>query len=61
MKMILLINPMTPIINAYRDILFYKQMPNMLQLGGIVVISLVILSVGLVVFKKLQRGFAEEL
>ncbi len=61
MKMLLLINPMTPIINAYRDILFYKQMPNMLQLGGIIVISLVVLVVGLFVFKKLQRNFAEEL
>ena len=61
MKMILLINPMTPIINAYRDILFYKQMPNMLQLGGIIVISLVVLVFGLFIFKKLQRNFAEEL
>lgn len=61
MKAILIINPMTPIINSYRDILFYKQMPNMLQLGGIIVISLVVLVFGLFIFKKLQRNFAEEL
>lgn len=61
MKTLITLNPMTPIINSYRDILFYKQMPNMTELTLIIVISAVIFAVGLGVFKRLQRNFAEEL
>lgn len=61
MKGILLLNPMTPIINSYRDVLFYKQMPNLLSMGIIVIISIIVFIFGLFIFRKLQRGFAEEL
>lgn len=61
MKGILLLNPMTPIINSYRDVLFYKQMPNLLSMVIIVIISIIVFIFGLFIFRKLQRGFAEEL
>lgn len=61
MKWLISINPMTPIINAYRDILFHQQLPDLLNLGMIILSSSLILIIGLAVFKKLQRNFAEEL
>lgn len=58
---LLRLNPMTTIIESYRDIFFYKQAPNFAMLGYVFVISVVILMVGILVFKKLEKGFAEEL
>ena len=55
------LNPMTPIINAYRDILYYKQIPQLrtLVMGG--VLSAILLVIGCIVFQCLQRHFSEEL
>ncbi len=58
---ILHLNPMTTIIESYRDIFFYQQMPNLIHLGLVFLLSIVILWIGIVVFKKLEKGFAEEL
>lgn len=55
------LNPMLHIINAYRDILFYKRLPDMLNLLIWFIISLVIMFVGYKIFKKLEKRFAEEL
>lgn len=55
------INPMTPVIEAYRSILYYGRIPDlpMLLTGlGEGVLGLV---VGLVVFELLKRHFVEEL
>ena len=61
LQVLMQLNPMTHIINAYRDIFYYQQMPNMKSLGILLVISLAITLVGYFIFKKLQKGFAEEL
>ncbi len=55
------LNPMTPIINAYRDILYYKTIPQLSTLITAVVLGIIVLIIGEIVFVKLQRGFAEEL
>ena len=55
------LNPMTSIIIAYREILYYKQVPNLRILGIGVSFGIVLLIVGWLVFAKLQRRFAEEL
>ncbi len=55
------LNPMTHLINAYRDIFYYHQMPNMEILFALLGISLVLTVIGYFIFKKLQKGFAEEL
>ena len=55
------LNPMTPIISAYRDILYYKQVPHLGTLLYGFGLSIALLTVGIVVFNKLQRNFAEEL
>lgn len=61
LQVIMQINPMTHLINAYRDIFYYQQMPNMKVLGLLAIISIILTIVGYFLFKKLQKGFAEEL
>lgn len=56
-----MLNPMSVVLVAYRDILFYKQSPRFLGLGVACVVSIVVLAVGLFVFSKLKRRFVEEL
>ena len=51
------LNPLTPIIIGYRDILYYKNIPHI----GTLVLGIVILIIGWISFDRLQRGFAEEL
>ena len=55
------LNPMTPVINAYRDILYYKTAPQLETLVAAVVLGILVLVVGELVFVKMQKGFAEEL
>lgn len=57
---ILSLNPMTTIINSYRDILYSGIMPNLIQLGLVLVFSILLLLIGILVFRKLEKGFAEE-
>lgn len=59
-RWILYLNPMAHLIDAYRAIFYYKTMPNLTSLGGIAIVSVVILVVGYAIFKKLEKGFAEE-
>lgn len=58
---ILKLNPMTYVINGYRDIFYNQTMPDinslLLLIGG-VIIAIVI---GYLIFNKLQKGFAEQL
>ena len=55
------LNPMTPVIEAYRQILYYKEVPHLDTLLNASILGVVTLVVGYVVFRKLQKGFAEEL
>ncbi|MZK53458.1 ABC transporter permease [Clostridium beijerinckii] len=55
------LNPMTPIIVAFRDILYYKKMPDLSHMGMILIWSIGFIVIGYVSFQKLQKGFAEEL
>lgn len=54
------LNPMTTIINSYRNILFYQTFPEIKALSITFIFSLILLIIGFKVFDKLQRGFAEE-
>lgn len=60
MRWIIDINPMAIIINGYRDVLFNQTMPDVLSLLILLGISLFILFIGVLVFRKLEKGFAEE-
>lgn len=55
------LNPVTPMVNAYRDVLYYGQTPDLKNLGLATVIGVVTLLIGVLVFGKLQKHFAEEL
>ncbi len=55
------LNPMTPIIVAYRDILYYKEAPQMETLVNASIWGIIVLVVGCLCFSKLKRRFAEEL
>ena len=52
---------MSYIVQGFRDVLYYQQMPNMTDLGIISIISLLVLIIGYNIFQKLQKNFAEEL
>lgn len=54
------VNPMAIVINGYRDILFYQQMPNIQSLLILLIGSILLLFVGIMIFRKLEKGFAEE-
>ena len=59
-KWVLYLNPMALIINAYRDVFYFKVMPNIMNLSIVGLISIFILFIGYFIFDKLQKGFAEE-
>ena len=54
-------NPMTYIIIAYRDILYYGKMPKLETLLSAAVLGVLMLTVGWIVFYRLQRRFVDEL
>lgn len=55
------LNPMTHIIVAYRDILYYGQIPEVSTLLNAVIFGAVVLLIGSFSFSKRQKHFAEEL
>ena len=55
------LNPMTHIISCYRDVLYRKEMPDLLSLVSAAALGVFFLIFGGIVFNKLQRRFAEEL
>ena len=57
---ILRLNPMATIINSYRDILYWGNNPRFLSLTVVFGASLLLCIIGLFIFRKLSRGFAEE-
>lgn len=58
---ILYLNPMTPIIISFRDVLYYGKMPVVENLVYAFLWSLIIFICGFLLFGKLQKDFAEEL
>lgn len=58
---ILNLNPMTYIINSYRDIFYNQVMPDVKMLLILAAIMIVVCIIGYLIFNKLQKGFAEEL
>lgn len=61
LKMLFYINPMTPIIVAYRDILYYKEIPELTTLIQGAILGVVLLIVGVFSFGKLKKRFVENL
>lgn len=59
-RWLLYLNPMSNIVDGYRDIFLYHQLPNMMGLLYTIAISIVVFFVGFAIFRKLEKGFAEE-
>lgn len=55
------LNPMTPVISAYRDILYSGTIPDLSTLVFAFVFSVIILVVGYITFGVLKKRFAEEM
>ena len=53
------LNPMTSVINAYRDILYYQRAPKVTTLTEAVILGIVFLVGGELIFRRLQRNFAD--
>lgn len=60
-KKIFYLNPMTPIIVAYRKILYEGEVPQLGTLVSGAVMGSVILVIGWILFHRLQKHFVEEL
>jgi ABC-2 type transport system permease protein len=54
-----MLNPMTCIVTIYRDILFYGKVPDFSTTAYAFSISIVVLILGLLVFKKTESLFAD--
>ena len=54
-------NPMTQVITAYRDILYYGTIPHIETLSSALMWGVISVLLGFVIFQILQRKFAEEL
>lgn len=55
------LNPMTPIIKAYRTILYEAKVPDLSTLLWALALGVVVLVIGWLIFSYLKRRFAEEL
>jgi lipopolysaccharide transport system permease protein len=59
LRAILLLNPLTTIVQAARHILIYNKWPNWLWLAIVTLLSLVIFQLGYVWFMKSKKTFAD--
>lgn len=55
------LNPLTHIIGAYQNILYYKTAPDIKALGLMGIMAIAILIIGEYIFIHLEKHFAEEL
>lgn len=55
------LNPMTTVITCYRDVFMYHRWVDWKALGLVFLLSIVIIIIGYQIFRKLEKGFAEEL
>lgn len=59
-RWILYLNPMAQIIDAYRNIFLYHHLPSVSGMVYVIIITILIFFIGLGIFRKLEKGFAEE-
>lgn len=60
-RSILLLNPLTSIVQSARQVLMYNQWPDWRMLGMVTILSMVIFQLGYFWFMKTKRGFADVL
>lgn len=55
------LNPLTTLMNGFRDAFIYHKVPDLISTGIVFLLSIVVFAIGYAIFKKLEKGFAEEL
>lgn len=60
LQVILNLNPMTSILDAYRDVLLRGKLPDMDTFGYAAIVSVALFLVGWIVFYRMQYKFAEK-
>jgi len=55
------LNPFTPFVTAFRDIILYNRLPGWFTILLVITIALVTFLLGTFIFHKKQRRFAEEI
>lgn len=60
-RQLVYINPMTGVILCYKDILYYKRLPELSTIGVAFGVGAAFLIIGFIIFGKLQKRFVEEL
>lgn len=53
------LNPMSVIVNAYREVLIGQGRPNLNSLSIALIMSIVVFVIGFYIFKKLEKSFAD--
>ena len=54
------LNPLTTIMDSYRRVFLYHTLPDFAALGAVALFAVILLFIGILVFKKLEKGFAEQ-
>ena len=54
------LNPLTHILTAYRNTFMYHILPGVKSILVLIIISILVCVIGYKIFKKLERGFAEQ-
>ena len=60
-KWLVKLNPMSYLIEGYRAIFYNKTLPDFYNLGKSLIIGIILCVIGYMIFKKLEKRFAEEL
>jgi len=60
-KFYYMLNPMTRLIEMYRNVLLYNTVPSVIDFGIVLMFGIFLLIFGSLLFKKLSRRFAEEI
>jgi len=55
------LNPMTPIVDAYREIIYYQKIPSIMMIFKALGVGIIAFVIGFIIYGKMQKGFAEEL
>ena len=61
LQKLLLLNPMTPLVLGFRNVIYYGMPPDFFQIGIAAAEAVVIFTAGVLIFNKLEPGFAEEI
>jgi lipopolysaccharide transport system permease protein len=56
---ILILNPMLSVISAYHDLFVYQRMPSFYYLTIVLIISIVLIALDYVIFKKLEKDIRD--